>query len=190
MGLSKCEYPHQGTFKEHIGNQRSQTTARAYVSTAVSRLSLYEGCCSDAICYTVGSVHDHVINFKVDLDIAGTSNSLRHTYTVQEEVTHPWFDDEWGQTVMQQRIVHKYIENENDALLKYSGNFRGEYSIVNRERTNQWGVVRGYAIRPGYSPIYNVGASIPRKLLIKLLIPITDYCGLKAHAQQCELGSL
>ncbi|KAF7799943.1 hypothetical protein EIP86_011186 [Pleurotus ostreatoroseus] len=114
--------------------------------------------------HSMGSVHDHVINFKVDLDIAGTSNSLRHTYTVQEEVTHPWFDDDWGQTVLQQRIVHKYIENENDALLKYSENFRGEYSIVNRERTNQWGVVRGYAIRPGYSPIYNTVVGSKRML--------------------------
>lgn len=101
-------------------------------------------------------MHDHVINFKVDLDIVGTLNSLRYTYTVQEEVTQPWFDDDWGQTVLQQKIIHQYIESEDDALLKYPANFQGEYAIVNRDQTNRWDVVRGYAIRAGYSPIYNV----------------------------------
>lgn len=104
----------------------------------------------------MGSVHDHVINFKVDLDVAGTHNSLRYTYTVQEETLQPWFDEDWGQEVIQQRIVHEYIQNEDEALLRYPSNFRGGYAFVNQDENNKWGVPRGYAIRPGYSPIYNV----------------------------------
>ncbi|KII94729.1 hypothetical protein PLICRDRAFT_169456 [Plicaturopsis crispa FD-325 SS-3] len=105
---------------------------------------------------TMGSLHDHVINYKVDFDIAGTRNSLLSTTTSQESVMQPWHeDDEWGPEVIQQKITRKFIENEDDALLKYPANFQGGYSIVNQEETNTWGTPRGYAIHPGYSPIHN-----------------------------------
>ncbi len=119
----------------------------------------------------MGSLHDHVINFKVDLDVAGTDNSLLYTHTVQEEVIHPWLDDDWGQTVIQQRIVHEYIQDENKALLKFPENHRGGYAIVNQAESNRWGVPRGYAIRPGYSPIYNVRSSVFLLTVDKLTIP-------------------
>jgi primary-amine oxidase len=105
---------------------------------------------------TMGSLHDHVINFKVDLDIVGEKNSLLKTTTDREEITQPWFDDDWGQTVIQQKISREFIGNEDDALLKYPLNFQGNYALVNKEEKNSWGTPRGYAIHPGYSPIHNV----------------------------------
>jgi primary-amine oxidase len=78
------------------------------------------------------------------------------TTTSQEEVTQPWFDDDWGQTIIQQKIRRDYITNEDDALLKYPNNFQGGYAIVNQEQRNKWGSPRGYAIHPGNSPIHNV----------------------------------
>ena len=104
----------------------------------------------------MGSLHDHVINFKVDLDIVGQENSLLFTHTDQEEVTHPWFDEDWGQQVIQQKITRDYIETEDDALLKFPQNFQGGYSFVNKNKTNRWDIPRGYAIHPGYSPVHNV----------------------------------
>ncbi|KAF8426834.1 copper amine oxidase [Boletus edulis BED1] len=103
---------------------------------------------------TMGRLHDHVINYKVDLDVAGTANSLLKTTTSQEAVTHPWFNDDWGSEVIQRTIRREYITNENDALLKLPGNFQGGYSVVNQEEKIKWGTVRGYAIHPGYSPIH------------------------------------
>ena len=94
---------------------------------------------------------------RVDMDIAGTSNSLLYTSSKQEEVSRPWLEDDvWGNTVIQQKIMKDYIENENDALLRYPPNFSGGYSIVNRDITNAWGYPRGYLIQPGNSPIFNV----------------------------------
>lgn len=93
---------------------------------------------------------------QVDLDIAGPKNSLLFTNTAQEEVSQPWFEDDWGSTVLQQKITRKIIENENDALLRYPQNFQGGYALVNTEALNRWGIARGYAVHPGYSPIYNV----------------------------------
>ncbi|KAI0319519.1 amine oxidase catalytic domain-containing protein [Amylostereum chailletii] len=113
---------------------------------------------------TMGSLHDHVINFKVDLDVVGTDNSLLATTTAQEEIEQPWFDDDWGKTVIQQKITRTIIENEDDALLKYPVNFQGGYSIVNQAEKNRWGVSRGYAIHPGYSPVHNTVVGSKRLL--------------------------
>ncbi|KIK59562.1 hypothetical protein GYMLUDRAFT_44520 [Collybiopsis luxurians FD-317 M1] len=105
---------------------------------------------------SMGNLHDHVINYKVDLDIAGLENSVLETKTVQETVKQPWFeDDEWGSTAIQQRITRNVLETEDEALLKYPTNFQGHFSIINQNKTNAWGVPRGYAIHAGYSPIHN-----------------------------------
>ncbi|KAF9234360.1 copper amine oxidase [Melanogaster broomeanus] len=113
---------------------------------------------------TMGSLHDHVINYKVDLDVAGSANSLQKTTTSQEVITQPWFDDDWGNEVIQQTITREYITSEDDALLKFPANFQGGYAIVNQEETNKWGTVRGYAIHPGYSPIHNTVVGSKRLL--------------------------
>ncbi|KIM38732.1 hypothetical protein M413DRAFT_447684 [Hebeloma cylindrosporum] len=113
---------------------------------------------------SMGNIHDHVINYKVDFDIAGTANSLLKTTTKQEEVYHPWLDDDWGRNVLQQKLTKEYVTNENDALLKYPLNFQGGYSIVNQEVKNAWGYPKGYSIHPGYSPIHNTVVGSKRLL--------------------------
>ena len=92
------------------------------------------------------------------MDIAGTSNTLLRTISKQEAVARPWLDedDAWGKTVIEQKIMKEFIENEHDALLRYPPNFSGAYSFVNRDVTNAWGYPRGYSIHPGNSPIFNV----------------------------------
>lgn len=99
------------------------------------------------------------LHAQVDLDVAGTDNSLLHTSTSQETVTQPWFDDDWGQEVLQQKITREYITNESDAKLKYPANFQGGYAIVNQDKLNKWSNPRGYSIHPGFSPIHNVRMS-------------------------------
>lgn len=109
------------------------------------------------------AIPDHFLAFRVDLDIVGSSNSLLETTTSQEAVHQPWFDpipgeddDEWGSTVIQQKITRRIIETEDDSKLKYPVNFQGGYAIVNQEEQNRWGRPRGYAILAGYNPIHNV----------------------------------
>lgn len=92
--------------------------------------------------------------------MGGTQNSLLKTTLNQEVVNQPWFDDDWGEEVIQQRITREYIDNEDEALLKFPTNFQGGYTIVNTNKTNKWGIPRGYAIHPGYSPVYTVRNSI------------------------------
>ncbi|KAI3611759.1 copper amine oxidase [Moniliophthora roreri] len=106
---------------------------------------------------SMGNIHDHVINFKVDFDIVGLENSLLETTTSQEEVEQPWLDedDDWGPTTIQQRVTKRFIENEDDALLRYPVNFQGGYAVVNQAEKNAWGYPRGYTIHPGYNPVHN-----------------------------------
>ncbi|KAF7325587.1 Amine oxidase catalytic domain-containing protein [Mycena kentingensis (nom. inval.)] len=102
----------------------------------------------------MGSLHDHVINYKFDFDIAGTRNSLMAVSLVNEAVEQPWYDDDWGSTVNQQRIVRKILKTEDQGLLEYPENLEGVYVFVNLEEKNKWGNPRGYAIHPGMSPIH------------------------------------
>ncbi|KAL0953888.1 hypothetical protein HGRIS_005060 [Hohenbuehelia grisea] len=104
----------------------------------------------------MGSLHDHVINFKVDLDIGGTSNSLLRTTTLQETVTQPWHDEDWGDEVIQAKVTREYIDNEDQAKIKYGENFQSTYAVVNKDNKNSWGRPRGYAIHPGVNPVHNM----------------------------------
>ncbi|KAF4599302.1 hypothetical protein EYR40_006394 [Pleurotus pulmonarius] len=111
-----------------------------------------------------GALHDHVVNFKVDLDILGTANSFLKTSMAQEEVTQPWFDDEWGTTGIQQRVSRDYIQTEADSRVNYPTNFQGGYSIVNKDKHNDFGTVRGYTIMAGPNPIHAAVTGSPRAL--------------------------
>ena len=136
------------------------------------------------------------------MDIAGTSNSLLRTFSKQEEVPRPWLDEDsdWGKTVIEQKIIKEYIENENDALLRYPPNFSGGYSFVNRDITNAWGYPKGYLIHPGNSPIFNVCFScFVRKFLYSPIganLPFTPFPSLsddrrfKEDAEKCQLGTV
>ena len=127
------------------------------------------------------------------MDIAGTSNSLLRTSSKQEEVPRPWLDEDsdWGKTVIQQKITKEYIENENDALLRYPPNFTGGYSFVNRDITNAWGYPKGYLIHPGYSPIFNVrflvhfGNFFTHRPSVSPLFLLLDGCRLQEDVEKC-----
>lgn len=130
-----------------------------------------------------------MINYKVDLDVAGEDNSLLFTHTHQETVEHPWFEDDWGSSVLQQKITRTYIESENDALLKFPYNFQGGYALVNKDALNKWGTPRGYAIHPGYNPVHNVG--LPRVFITDADAQrVTDGRRFEALARERQLGAV
>ncbi|WVQ80316.1 hypothetical protein IAT38_002421 [Cryptococcus sp. DSM 104549] len=103
---------------------------------------------------TMGSLHDHVINYKVDFDIAGVKNSLTSAMLEIEEIETPWADDDWGKSFIQQRINRKKIMTEEESKLEYPKNMEGLYIISNEDELNEWGNPRGYAIHPGASTIH------------------------------------
>ncbi|KAG8785118.1 hypothetical protein FRC12_017963 [Ceratobasidium sp. 428] len=101
---------------------------------------------------TMGSVHTHVINYKVDLDIGGRSNSLQLNDIFVEEVNKPWFDEEDGPT-RQLRINRTWIPTELQT--NFGSNGQTVYLIANKDVQNQWGYPKAYRFQPALHAVHN-----------------------------------
>ena len=99
---------------------------------------------------TQGSLHDHVINFKADFDVLGTSNSLQVSKLNVVNQSQPWFP-ELG-IFPQIELDKSYMSTEQQ--FNWADNNQAMYTIVNRIKTNAWGTERGYRLVPGRSNIH------------------------------------
>ena len=100
-----------------------------------------------------GSMHDHVINFKLDIDIGGTANSLFKTKFVPLSTTYPWSN---GKKVNTMKLERSFITNEDGGKINWDANWAGTYAVVNKATPNQWGEYPGFKIFPSTgSAIYN-----------------------------------
>lgn len=90
-----------------------------------------------------GSMHDHVINFKADLDIAGTSNTLSRVSIAPITKRYCWHDS--PRNTM--HLTHSSIEIETG--LNWLPNAGAMYVVLNDDSSNAWGERRGYRITPG-----------------------------------------
>ncbi|KAJ7186602.1 copper amine oxidase [Mycena filopes] len=91
-----------------------------------------------------GSMHDHVLNWKVDIDVLGTANSLVEHKIVPVDVKYPWANN--TRSTMQLQRVR--IENEDDAKLAWPQNGGGMFLVENSDKPNKYGEPRGYKIAP------------------------------------------
>ena len=93
-----------------------------------------------------GSMHEHVLQFKLDLDVAGTANSLMKAELVPVSQTYPWSN---GKTINTMTFQRNLITNEDDSKINWDDNMNTMYSIVNKDATNKYGEYRGYKVTPG-----------------------------------------
>ncbi|KAI9365974.1 copper amine oxidase [Zopfochytrium polystomum] len=96
-----------------------------------------------------GSMHDHVMHIKVDLDVAGdTTNSLEEINVVQMDANIPeyWFPSSRrvGTTPNTMGIKRSYVPTET--ALSWSENGQRMFIASNRNKKNKWGEPRGYRI--------------------------------------------
>ncbi|CAI4212343.1 unnamed protein product [Parascedosporium putredinis] len=99
---------------------------------------------------TQGSYHDHVLTYKADFDVAGTSNSLQVSELVIVNQTQPWFP-ELGEFEQMELSISTMKEEQQ---FNWPANGEAMYCIINENETNQWGEKRGYRIIPGKSNIH------------------------------------
>ncbi|EEU33975.1 uncharacterized protein NECHADRAFT_94780 [Fusarium vanettenii 77-13-4] len=92
-----------------------------------------------------GSMHDHVINFKLDLDIKGRKNSLLKTEFVPTTQVYPWSD---GQPINTMKVNRSYITSEDDSKITWAKNGAAAYAVVNKDKLNSFGEAPGYHIFP------------------------------------------
>ncbi|KAF2835986.1 amine oxidase catalytic domain-containing protein [Patellaria atrata CBS 101060] len=88
-------------------------------------------------------MHDHVINFKADLDIAGTANTLVKVNVVRHDSEYPW--DGYPRKTM--KLNREAVETETG--LNWPRNAGSMYVVLNNDSRNIWGEKRGYRIAPG-----------------------------------------
>ncbi|KAK4963066.1 hypothetical protein LTR10_000694 [Elasticomyces elasticus] len=97
-----------------------------------------------------GSMHDHVLNFKADLDILGTDNTMELTTNVPVTESYVWSDH--PRNTM--KLKRSFIESEDEGKILYTGNGRTQYRVVNTAQPNKFGEYRGYRILPSDGTIH------------------------------------
>ncbi|KAJ6629905.1 copper amine oxidase [Mycena sp. CBHHK59/15] len=91
-----------------------------------------------------GSMHDHSLNWKVDMDILGTENTFVKHKITPAEVKYPWSNT----TRSTMRLERVRVLNEDEAKLSWPRNAADMFMVENSDKTNKYGEPRGYRIAP------------------------------------------
>ena len=100
--------------------------------------------------YLSGSMHDHVLNFKVDFDILGVENTMQLTTNVPVTRSFTWSN----KTRSTMTLERSYIENEDSSRFNWSPNSITQVAVVNTDAPNKYGENRGYRILPSTGTIH------------------------------------
>jgi primary-amine oxidase len=92
------------------------------------------------------SMHDHVLNFKADLDIDGTANTLTRVAIEPVSLQFSW-DNKQEISRNTMHLVSRPVSKE--VGIDWPRNSGEMYVVTNENSTNIWGEKRGYRIQPG-----------------------------------------
>ena len=103
--------------------------------------------------FTAGTTHDHVINFKIDLDVKGTENSLVKTTTQAVKATPQDINGKpfklsnfkVAGDYMTKKSEHTVVQREQGFTM--SGAEPMMFSVVSSKGRNQWGAKQGYKLK-------------------------------------------
>lgn len=91
-----------------------------------------------------GSIHDHIFNYKVDIDILGTQHSYETVQVKLQNFTNPWFPSDYH---VQKILERKLRTTENDAIYHFDFNVPTQMNFFNKNKKNKFGVHRGYRVQ-------------------------------------------
>ncbi|KAK4544002.1 hypothetical protein LTR36_004776 [Oleoguttula mirabilis] len=92
------------------------------------------------------SMHDHVINFKADLDVAGPKNDMVRMAIEPFTSTYEWDQPEQPKRNTMHLVEYPVTEEAGIDWPKNSGEF---YIVYSSDEKNAWGERKGYRITPG-----------------------------------------
>ncbi|KAG7459628.1 hypothetical protein MATL_G00212750 [Megalops atlanticus] len=92
---------------------------------------------------TIGNIHTHFINFKVDLDVLGVKNVFQTKDMTFKEVPLPWLP---GRKAKVPHLVEGQLKTEKEAALRY-GTKTPRYLHIASNQTNRWGHQRSYRLQ-------------------------------------------
>ncbi|XP_003222540.1 membrane primary amine oxidase isoform X1 [Anolis carolinensis] len=93
--------------------------------------------------HTLGTIHTHFINYKVDLDVGGVKNSLISNDMTFENIKAPWSPDN---EIRQMKMVKNVLDTEDKAAFRLHDNMP-RYVYFAANSNNKWGHKRGYRIQ-------------------------------------------
>jgi primary-amine oxidase len=96
-------------------------------------------------------MHDHVLNYKLDMDVLGTANTMQMTTPVATTEIYPWSKGKARNTM---KIQRSFVESEDESKLFWAPNGATQFSIVNTDKPNAFGEYRGYRILPSEGTIH------------------------------------
>lgn len=92
------------------------------------------------------SLHDHVISFKADLDVAGTANDMVRLAVEPTVISYPWDQPYIKERNTMHLVEYNVTEEAGLVWPKNSGEF---YLVYSADQTNAWGERKGYRIVSG-----------------------------------------
>ncbi|XP_064171012.1 retina-specific copper amine oxidase [Anguilla rostrata] len=92
---------------------------------------------------TIGNIHTHFLNFKVDLDVLGVKNVFQAKDMAFEEVELPWMPERRAKVP---HLVEKQFSTELEACMLYSEK-TPRYLHIASNQTNRWGHQRSYRLQ-------------------------------------------
>ncbi|XP_068119103.1 amine oxidase [copper-containing] 3-like isoform X2 [Hyperolius riggenbachi] len=93
--------------------------------------------------YTLGTLHTHFINYKVDMDVGGISNSLMTQDMEFNSLNIPWQPDI---KIQRPKVTRNILETENQATFELNAKMP-RYIHFASNTTNKWGHPRSYRIQ-------------------------------------------
>ncbi|KAJ3706220.1 hypothetical protein LUZ61_009925 [Rhynchospora tenuis] len=92
----------------------------------------------------IGVVHDHYVNFYLDMDVDGSNNSFVNVHLVKQETNE-------GESPRKSylKVKKQVAKTEKDAQIKLKLYDPSEFHVVNPSRINSIGNPSGYRIVPG-----------------------------------------
>ena len=91
-----------------------------------------------------GLLHDHIIHYKVDLDIVGRKNRFETITSKIENVSSLWFPNTRH---IQKRLIRDLKKTEMDAAYKFNFKHPSYLNFYNSAEKNAQGVRRGYRVQ-------------------------------------------
>ncbi|KAG8565867.1 hypothetical protein GDO81_013007 [Engystomops pustulosus] len=93
--------------------------------------------------HTLGTLHTHFINYKVDLDVGGIHNSIMTQDMKFDPFNIPW---EPEAKIQRPKVVRSVLETENQAAFELHSKVP-RYIHFSSNATNKWGHPRSYRVQ-------------------------------------------
>ncbi|CAE7774305.1 unnamed protein product [Symbiodinium sp. KB8] len=96
---------------------------------------------------TIGSIHDHLFSWKLDMDILGTNNRLTRSELKVGTTALPWGGDLPGSSVQQVYKEMVQVTTETEGSSTYDVSLDAPVTFLfHANQANDWGVMRSYGL--------------------------------------------